>query len=223
MIRGLKKLLQRARRSLASRRKVFCVGLNKTGTTSITEAFRNLGLRVGDEVAAKKLLKPWAVRDFPPIIKYCRSADAFQDSPFSFPYTYQALDQAFPRSKFILSVRSGPGEWYQSLVEAHGRRWANGAVPTKADLQEAVNVYRGRPWEANRLLFETPEGDPYNKEVLTEFYVRHQQNVKDYFRHREGSLLVLNVASAQAYGDFCVFLGEERVDMPFPWRNRTDS
>lgn len=88
------------------RPKVFCVGRNKTGTTSIAKALRALGFKVGDQARAETLIEDWARRDFRKIVRYCRTADAFQDVPFSWPHTFEALDQAFPQSKFILTVRT---------------------------------------------------------------------------------------------------------------------
>ena len=201
--------------------KVFCVGCNKTGTTSVKAAFNELGYRVGDEVAAKYLTNNWACRNFQPIIDYCHTAEAFQDSPFSFPFTYQALDIAFPNSKFILTVRDTSDQWYQSITRFHAKLWGDGEIPTREQLQQAVNVYKGRPWEVNRLLFGSPPEQPYKKENLIDFYESHNKCIKEYFRHRPDDLLVLNVSSSSSYGDFCEFLGHPWTEKPFPWSNKT--
>ena len=54
--------------------------------------------------------------NFAPIIAFARTAQLFQDIPFALPFTFQALDQPFPGSKFILSVRRDAEEWYGSLT-----------------------------------------------------------------------------------------------------------
>ena len=89
----------------ARKNKVFVIGSNKTGTTSLGAALNNLGYQLGNQLEAEMLIDDWAKRDFRRIIKYCRTADAFQDIPFSLNFTFQAVDAAFPGSKFILSVR----------------------------------------------------------------------------------------------------------------------
>lgn len=94
--------------------KVFCIGRNKTGTTSMARAVVSLGFKLGKQSRAERLLEDWGKRDFCRIIRYCKSADAFQDIPFSLPDTYQALDEAFPKSKFILTVRNNSEEWYET-------------------------------------------------------------------------------------------------------------
>jgi len=78
--------------------KVFCFGYNKTGTTPTAKALKKLGYRVGVQADAVRLMDDWAVRDFRRIVRYCRTADAFQDVPFSVEFTYQILNCAFPGS-----------------------------------------------------------------------------------------------------------------------------
>lgn len=208
-------------RLAGNQQKVFCIGLNKTGTTSIKKAWQDLGLIVGNQAEARKLLQPWIQRDFAPIIKYCKSAQAFQDSPFSFPYTYVALDQAFPGSKFILTVRNDAEQWYNSITKFHGDKWANGHIPTKEDLMNAVNDVKGRPWIVNRALFDTPDNEPYRKADLLEFYNRHIDDVTRYFKHRPTDLLIINLSEREAYQKFVDFLDVKSPYDSFPWENKT--
>ena len=102
----------------AGKPKVFGIGRNKTGTTSLKRAMLELGYVVGDQQAGESLLRAWARRDFRRIASYCRTGQFFQDIPFSLPFTFQAMDMLFPGSKFILTVRD-PESWYQSMVKFH--------------------------------------------------------------------------------------------------------
>lgn len=203
--------------------KIFCIGFNKTGTTSLKEALQEMGIIVGSESDAKVLLDAWLIRDFDPIISYCKGAQAFQDSPFSFPYTYIALDQAFPNSKFILTVRDDAEQWYNSLVRFHSKLWStNGKqAPTKDDLLNAFNHTKGRPWIVNRALFNTPEDFPYEKNILIKFYNNHIYAAINYFKYRDNDLLVLNVATTNAYQELAHFLEIETDKTTFPWENKT--
>ena len=94
--------------------KIFCIGRNKTGTTSIKRAFQDLGYRVGKEETAFTFMHSYAKRDFRPIIRFCRTAQVFEDIPFSLFYTYQAVDYAYPGSKFILTIRDSADQWVNS-------------------------------------------------------------------------------------------------------------
>lgn len=141
-----RKILSRAKTILGlQNKKIFCIGRNKTGTTSLAQALTDLGYRVGDQRTAELLMEDWGQRDFKRIIQYCHTADAFQDIPFSLRYTFQAIDTAFPGSKFILSVRDSADQWYQSLVRFHSMRLENRTgirrVPSIEDIKEDTYVY----------------------------------------------------------------------------------
>jgi hypothetical protein len=218
-IRPLPRLAIGALRSLG-RPKVFCIGRNKTGTTSMAKAFTELGLVVGLQWVAERLLCDWARRDFRRLFWYCRTAQAFQDVPFSLPFTFQALDQRFPRSRFVLTVRNSPEQWYESLTRFHAAKFANGRIPTCDDLR-AAGYARGSAYDAYRLIHRTPPGDPYNRETLIASYNAHNNAVVEYFRHRPDDLLVLNVAQPDAYDRLCTFLGEPSTGKAFPWENKT--
>lgn len=202
--------------------KVFGVGNNKTGTTSLKKAMEDMGYVVGNQSVAERMMGNWSKRNFKKLIKYCHTAQFFQDLPFSKPYTFVALDQQFPGSKFILTVRDSPEQWYSSLTKFHSKKWGkNNRIPTKEDLQKASYIYEGAPWDINRWEYTTPESNPYNKEALIKSYVAHNDNVIEYFRHRPNDLLVLNVAERDAYKKLCIFLGKPLEREDFPWENKT--
>ncbi len=201
--------------------KIFCIGLNKTGTTSLELALRNLGFKVGDQRNGELLISSWAYRDFSPIIKLAYSAEAFQDVPFSLPFTFQALDQHFPNAKFILTHRYNAEVWHSSLTRFHSKLWADGIrVPTAADLTNANYISKGYAYWAMLLIYTVPHNDLYNKQCLIDHYCRHNENIIDYFRHRIDKLITINVSKPGDYKRMCDFLGKEPVGDCFPWLNK---
>ncbi|MFW6273111.1 MAG: sulfotransferase, partial [bacterium] len=135
--------------------KIFCIGLNKTGTTSLKMEMLELGFVTGDQRKAELLVEDWAKRDFSRLVKYCQTAQFFQDVPFSYPFTFIPMDQALPRSKFILTIRRSAEEWYHSLIQFHGKLWGNGNVPpTAEDLKNATYLYKGRPYRTRKLVHQ---------------------------------------------------------------------
>ncbi len=213
-------MFKKWRKSPFEKEKVFCIGLNKTGTTSLEETFKSLGYTVGDQVKGELLLKEYAVRNFNSVIGLCHTADAFQDAPFSFPYTFVLLDHYFPNAKFILTVRDTPDQWYSSMVKFHSNLWGNGKVPTKEVLMNTVYHYKGRPWESSRILFNTPEDDVYNKEKFLHYYNTHNDIVREYFRMKT-NLFEMNISEPGTYLKMCKFLGKEPVGTDFPWLNKS--
>jgi hypothetical protein len=188
--------------------KVFCIGQNKTGTTSLGAALKDLGYRVGDQTEAEKLVEDWARRDFTRLVRYCRSADAFQDVPFSLDYTYQVLHYAFPGSKFILTVRDSADVWYESLIRFHTKLLGKNHLPTPDELRAFPYHKGGWLWRIQELVYDATEESLYDRQKYVAHYERHNEQVQDYFRHRADALLILNLADSDALVRLCAFLGK---------------
>ncbi|MDC0362093.1 hypothetical protein OAN12_03530 [Halioglobus sp.] len=200
--------------------KYFCIGRNKTGTTSLKKAFEDLGFIVGDQRAAELLTdRHYFAGDFEEIIKYCKTAQVFQDVPFSYPDTFKHLDVAYPGSKFILSVRDDAEQWYRSLTAFHSRLFGNGQIPTVEDLHNAAYVRPGFIYNTV-LLHGTTDEDPYNKEKMIAHYDNYNRSVIEYFSDRPNDLLILNVADEIAHQRFADYLGIASMSSGFPWENQ---
>jgi len=225
-MRALKQLAKRLMAFYSSVRvkgkpKIFCIGMNKTGTTSLEKAFKDLGFVVGDQKTAERLLHAYQKKDFDSIVNYCHTAQVFQDFPFSFPETYKYLDKAFPNARFILSVRDTPGQWYNSVLKFHTKLFAKGVKPTVEDLKNAKYVWIGWTWETMKLLYGlNDDSEPYDKEQLIGSYTRYNNEVMKYFEGRDNFLLI-NLSEEGAYRKFCSFLNITSKYDNFPWENKT--
>lgn len=199
--------------------KVFCIGANKTGTTSVEIVFRNLGLVAGNQEQAEMYIHDWAKQDYRRIIKYCQPAQAFQDIPFSRHGTFKVLDGAFPGSKFILTVRNNTDEWYESLVWFHTRIVGKDRVPTAEDLQQFNYRYPGYLLDAMRLTYGVYNSTLYNRDVYINYYESHNSQAIEYFQNRPEDLLVLNLAEADAMERLVKFLGFPYTGQKMPHAN----
>lgn len=206
------------------KKKIFCIGTGKTGTTSIARALKDFKFQLGDQSSSELLLTKWYNRDFKSIIKFCHSADAFQDIPFSLPFTYIALDQYFKNAKFILTIRDTPNQWYESITSFHSKLWGEDqGLPNANQLKKASYRYLGFAYEAQKLIYNTPDEDLYNEETLKNFYTRHNHNVIEYFKSRPEKFLIINVSRKEDYFKLCKFLEKDPIASSFPWENKTDS
>jgi Sulfotransferase domain len=201
--------------------KVFCIGSNKTGTTSLEAFLKSLGFALGDQAAGELLVHDWAVRNFEPIIALARSAEAHQDIPFSLPFTFIALDQAFPGSKFILSVRNDAEQWYHSLTGYHEMVIGKGRRPTADDLKDCPYRYKGWLFEVMQLIYGVSEQAPYEKSLLITQYENHNRTVAEYFRSRPESLLIVNLEEENAAERIMDFLSLPYAGETMPHLNRS--
>lgn len=200
--------------------KIFCIGFNKTGTTSVKKVFEGFNYRVGSQRMAEELSGAYHNGRWDLIIKYCESACAFQDIPFSWPNTYRHLYDEYPNAKFILTVRDDELQWYQSLKKFHTKRF--GRLPTREDLEASGYVSKGWEWDNYVNRFGENQTDLWNEEMRTNDYVKHNRDVVEFFRDKPGQLLVLNVKEESAYRKLANFLGQSvPLDAQFPWENKT--
>lgn len=186
--------------------KIFCVGMNKTGTESTKAALIELGFQFAPQFPAEMMLKDWAERRFDKLIDFCYDYQCFKDIPFSLPYTFQILDTYYPHSKFILTIRDNSQVWFESIKRFHGKLFSQGKTPSWEDLDSASYVYQGWMAEASKYIFQADEYGLYDRSRYIEVYEFHNQMVIEYFRYRSDALLVINIASEGAYEQLCKFL-----------------
>jgi hypothetical protein len=99
------------------KQKVFIIGFQKTGTTSLEHALQFLGYRVygGD----KNLMKYTNADDLKAYIKKTLYTwDAVQDMPW--PLFYKELYDVYPEAKYILTIRD-TNKWIRSVVTYFAR------------------------------------------------------------------------------------------------------
>ena len=203
------------------RSKVFCIGQNKTGTTSVEAVLKQLGYKMGNQEKAELLIHDWAKRDFSNIIKLCKSADAFQDIPFSNDFTYEILDYAFSGSKFILTVRNNKDEWFDSITRFHTKLIGKDRLPTADDLKAFPYRYKGWMWENMQLKYGIDETTLYDYKTYTDQYEKYNQRVIEYFKYRPDDLLIINLADSDAMKNLYEFLGFEFDGGEMPHLNKS--
>ena len=80
--------------------KVFGIGLNKTGTTTLDECYRLLGLgpvaESGGDEDAHASIRSALAGDYAPALAYAERFRCFQDRPWNIGTMYRALAAAFP-------------------------------------------------------------------------------------------------------------------------------
>ncbi len=198
-----------------NKQKVFCIGLNKTGTTSLGKALEDFGFNVANQRTGELLLKDYVRRDFRPILKFCQTANVFQDIPFGTQFLFPILDYEFPNSKFILTIRDNEDEWYKSITEFHASFFGKPTPPLSEELRNADYCYKGWFWELFQDVFQALEEDPYNRSNLQRVYLEHIEAVKQYFCLKS-NLLIINLKEPYSYRKLCSFLDKKPLYQKFP-------
>ena len=189
--------------------KVFCIGAHKTGTTSLEFVLRKLGFPMGNqragEVLAHELLTNF---DYSKIIRFAHSARAFQDTPFAILDVYKALDEAFPNSKFILTTRSSPEEWFESMVRFHAKRKGrtDGSLSTPEEHEASPYVFQGWELDMKKLMNNYPSVQLWDKQAYMVAYESRNHSIREYFQKRPNTLLDLNLTANKGFESLLEFL-----------------
>lgn len=216
-----RRINKRLIRKVASRgtKKVFVIGLNKTGTTSIEIALKELGFIMGDQGKATVQMRKVKNNDFSWIEELTRSAEAFQDIPYSLPSVYKELYIRYPNAKYILSVRDSAEQWFNSIYSFHKKVLFEETEPDKEKIKNHQHIYPGFLQEFIDYCFD---GVVYDKEYYETKYTKHTENVIQFFKENDGELLTINVSRPEDYKRLCEFLGKTPKRNGFPWVNKTN-
>ncbi|WNO54745.1 sulfotransferase family protein [Stakelama saccharophila] len=177
--------------SFAMKAKVFGIGLNKTGTTTLGQCLAQLGYRhMGYRPDLLRALYDGRTAEiFAEIDRY----DSFEDWPY--PLMYRELAVRYPDAKFILTVRRDPDVWLKSL-----RR----------------HSLRSRPFRHARKIaygYNYPHSAP---DAHRDIYCRHNREVCEYLGDR---VRVLCWERGDGWPELCGYLGCDMPDELFPHAN----
>ncbi len=178
--------------------KVFGIGLPKTGTTTLGYCFRRFGFkhRTFDMELAVQVKR----NHLEPVFEEASKFEAFEDWPwFSI---YRELDQKFPNSKFILTLRKDTSTYVTSLKGHHEREGIRKEGFVKPLWWDEVFGVEPVAWD-------------YEKSA--ERYESHNREVLKYFAGRiNKDLLVVCWETGDGWAELGRFLNKRRPDEPFP-------
>ncbi len=199
--------------------KVFGIGANKTGTTSLQLIFSILGLDVAPQHLGEITGFQACKGNIHPLQAYINKHDAFQDAPFSIGLFFAQVDALYPNSKFILTVRESE-KWFRSLVDFHKKIMGISkevSIPARADVENYTYLFKGYfsflmdyEWVRNvdaNLQVVDDWSLLYNKDYFIRKYEARNQLIIKYFSERKDDLLVVDLTKEQDTKKIVSFLG----------------
>jgi hypothetical protein len=185
--------------------KIFCIGQNKTGTTSLTRALSILGYRLCPEDIMYNFgsvhFKDFQDGKFDGILNLVNQYDVFEDRPWNHTDFYKVLDKTYEGSKFILTTRDAE-QWWDSYI-----RWNN-----KIGLKESWH------YRINSEVCYGVNSFLDNPELSKQTYLDRNNKIKDYFSGNP-NFLVLDINDDNKFEKLCGFLNKEVPNTPYPYMN----
>lgn len=183
-----------------SESKVFGIGFQKTGTSSLGDALTMLGYsvcrmnyadRVEREIGEPLTSESLKIDRFQDLLmpiatEWAESHNGLQDVPWFL--VYKEMDAAYPGSKFILTTRE-PEAWIRSM-RSYDRTY------TKPRAQIILEWIFG-------------VGSPtQNEDHYKEVYRNHLEEVRSWFKERPNDFLELAMEGEDKMRTLCRFLGK---------------
>lgn len=180
--------------------RIFGIGMQRTGTTSLAHAFRILGFDTFHFESGDKARDIWDEMTTFGSSRTLERYYALCDMPI--PMLYKQLDKAYPNSKFILTIRD-EDSWIKSMEwlfsDKNPDRWTWDKWPISHRMHQALYGTRH-----------------FNEKIMRKIYRRHNDEVIEYFKDRPNDLLVL---WKHSWDLLCPFLGQPVPKKPYPWKN----
>lgn len=213
--------------------KVFCIGYNKTGTTTIAHTLNLYGLKFPNQQQQEvRLSKQCYSTNYLEFTRFVEQYDAFQDQPFSQGLTFVAADALFPNSKFILTERNSE-DWYNSVIAYHKKKIGVESIEEINEeliIEKYQYLYPGYVHEAKLRLLAQFEHDKlnidwsllYNKDYYISSYEKRNTEIKRYFMNASEKLLIIDITKEKNTKKICNFLGiPEKFIIDTPHKNKT--
>lgn len=175
--------------------KVFGIGLNKTGTTSLKIAFKALGFKHLDRTP--RLFKAWRQEDWPLIWERAAEFESFEDWPWPLMVP-ELLRHYGEEARYVLTRRASAEIWVESL-KRHAERTNPDRNPRKAIFGHSY---------------------PHGAEAAhIGFYNRHLAATRALFEGREHLLLEVCWDEGDGWDAICNFLNRPVPKRTFPVAN----
>ena len=181
--------------------KVFGIGLQRTGTSSLRKALNILGINTQEIHGSWYFAKP----DNNSELQFVPSPNAnffngFADNPL--PLFYKHLDKMYPNGKFILTTRA-VDLWLKSVSAFFDRNdWSKFLQGDKIQM-------------CHLMLY----GDyTYDRDSFMQAYKKHESDVRSYFKNKQ-NFLTLDINDSFKWNKLCSFLQVEIPSETYPYVN----
>lgn len=178
--------------------KVFGIGLNKTGTSSLKRALVTLGYN--HCTMRGQMTHKFFNNSFGQIFKTVEDFDSFEDWPWPLMYR-QVFEKYGETARYVLTRRSSAQAWLESL-KAH-------TLVTNPHNNPRKRVFG----------FDYPHGAEASHIA---FYENHLAEVRKFFADQNAGHVLCEVCWEEGDGwqEICDFLKEPLPNAPFPHANR---
>ena len=187
----------------SSGRKVFGIGLNHTGSSSLSTALCCIGIdALYCPIYDDLLMELKEDRPEFSVLDYCDGIAGIIVSSY-----FRELDTKYPGSKFILTIRDEQ-QWIASVLKSRrSKKLEQVLFGHECNMQNVI-------WDVlSERIYGSKEPD---SGTLLDTFRYHNDSVQQFFKNRPDDLLVVNLTRGDGWDEICSFLGVEVPPLVFP-------
>jgi len=213
-----------------NKQKIIGIGLNKTGTTSLSDSLKKEGFKIFNEVYGHQfLLQDVHHGNIHSTISFLENPqfEVYQDTPFSLTNIYKEIYKYRPDDYYILTVRNSTEEWVESalcMYENLFLKEKNGNI--KINYTNTYECENLKVVTTNHLycLYENwgINGSGDIKNQFRDVYNRHLDDVTNFFSKKiDSNFITINVSKENELKRLSNFIGFETTENDFVWSNKS--
>lgn len=178
-------------KNIEKEKKVFIIGMPKTGTTSMEILLEKLGYRVcrgyWDNKDTNFLQACYNFGAVDEILNITNYYDAFADAPWGGTEIYKKLVELYPKAYFIHTLRE-PKKWYNSLINMY--LMFDNNISTTLETIRSFGSYGNYLFMKKIFGIETLEN---SEEKITNYFINYNREVKAFFENSKYNYLNLDI------------------------------
>jgi len=220
------KIIDKSLSQTSKGQNIICIGLNKTGTSSLTKAFQDLGFVSFSENQQFQFVAPEVYHgDYGKLFSVVNNPvfNLFNDKPFSFPKIYEELYKVRPNDIYLLTVRESPEKWVKSVINFYE------SLSQEKFLEDSSFMTTRFTDESFRYLLNPlvtlfdswglEHGDNLEKKLF-EVYRKHHDDCLTFFKNKPNNFKVVEIEKKGEFKRLTNWLGIENSIEDFPWENK---
>jgi hypothetical protein len=219
------KLIDKSLTQSAKGQNVYCIGLNKTGTTSFTKAMEKLGYKSFPENELFQYVQNDVYfGDYGKLFSLIENPqyNFFNDVPFSFPDVYKKIYEKRPYDIFVLTLRRDAKSWAKTCM----RFWECLVNDDFKKDKSFIRTYYPNNTEKYLINHVTPVFESWGlnsidnlEEKLIKIYEDHKNDCLKFFKDKK-NFIIVDIEEKGGYKRFTDWLGVENNEQDFPWENK---
>lgn len=206
---------------------VICLGLNRTGTTSLKSGLESLGYNVMWEGLGHQFIQSdvWN-KDYSSLSSIINNPafNAYEDLPFSLKGIHPEIFKIDPEAKYILTIRDAK-KWARSVMNFYKEH-----LPYLGNRLSSPQIYDHQyagiesfiTHNYTQAMFDSwgITSQENLEENLIRIFNEHKKEILDFFKDKPNSLYVLDVSQGNSFKKLATWLGEKTNENNFPWLHK---